>query len=90
MYTISYSIVPKEGPPGTIVTITGKGLGETKEDVVGLEINGESVIGSLIWISPTAIKATVGKAGGKGSVRIWLRSGAVGQSHVTFTCILPL
>ncbi|XP_063699277.1 exocyst complex component 2 [Culicoides brevitarsis] len=75
---------PKEGPPGTKVTIRGEFLGTKPQDIVGLEICGIDCLLSAEWKSPNKIIARTGAAKGKGDIIVTTRLGGRGTSTVQF------
>uniref|UniRef100_T1GPX0 Exocyst complex component 2 n=1 Tax=Megaselia scalaris TaxID=36166 RepID=T1GPX0_MEGSC len=75
---------PKEGPPGTRVTIRGEYLGSKASDLVGLTICGTDCLLSAEWKSPNKIIARTGPAKGKGYIIVTTASGGVGTSTVQF------
>jgi exocyst complex component 2 len=77
-------ISPKEGPPGTKVTIRGERLGKSQADVIGLDICGVDCILTCEWVSPNKILARTLLCKTKGDIIIVTRSGGVGSSTVQF------
>ncbi|XP_053690882.1 exocyst complex component 2 [Sabethes cyaneus] len=75
---------PKEGPPGTRVTIRGEFLGSKASDLVGLTICGCDCLLSAEWKSDKKIIARTGAAKGKGDIIVTTRNGGVGTSTVQF------
>ncbi|KAG4068333.1 hypothetical protein HA402_007853 [Bradysia odoriphaga] len=75
---------PKEGPPGTRITIRGEFLGTRASDLVGLTICGCDCLLSAEWKSPNKIVARTGSAKGKGDIIVSTMSGGVGTSTVQF------
>ncbi|XP_055523309.1 exocyst complex component 2 [Wyeomyia smithii] len=75
---------PKEGPPGTRVTIRGEFLGAKSSDLVGLTICGCDCLLSAEWKSDKKIIARTGAAKGKGDIIVTTRNGGVGTSTVQF------
>uniref|UniRef100_A0A1B0CDN3 Exocyst complex component 2 n=1 Tax=Lutzomyia longipalpis TaxID=7200 RepID=A0A1B0CDN3_LUTLO len=75
---------PKEGPPGTRVTIRGEFLGSKPSDLIGLSICGCDCLLSAEWKSPNKIIARTGPAKGKGDIIVMTQSGGVGASTVQF------
>ncbi|XP_070536873.1 exocyst complex component 2-like isoform X2 [Ptychodera flava] len=76
---------PKEGPPGTKVTIRGENLGINARDLIGLTICGVNCLLSSEWISPSKIICRTGPVKGKGDVIVQTKSAGIGTSTVTFT-----
>ncbi len=77
-------ISPKEGPPGTKVTIRGERLGKSQSDVIGLEICGVNCLLTSEWVSPNKILARTLLCKTKGDIVIMTRSGGSGSSTVQF------
>ncbi|EDS31273.1 exocyst complex component 2 [Culex quinquefasciatus] len=75
---------PKEGPPGTRVTIRGEFLGSKTTDLVGLIICGCDCLLSAEWKSDKKIIARTGAAKGKGDIIVTTRNGGTGTSTVQF------
>uniref|UniRef100_A0A1Q3F439 Exocyst complex component 2 n=1 Tax=Culex tarsalis TaxID=7177 RepID=A0A1Q3F439_CULTA len=75
---------PKEGPPGTRVTIRGEFLGSKASDLVGLIICGCDCLLSAEWKSDKKIIARTGAAKGKGDIVVTTRNGGTGTSTVQF------
>ncbi|XP_055375734.1 exocyst complex component 2 isoform X2 [Condylostylus longicornis] len=75
---------PKEGPPGTRVTIRGEFLGTRATDLIGLTICGTDCLLSAEWKSSNKIIARTGFAKGKGDIIVTTVSGGVGTSTVQF------
>ncbi|GAB0097923.1 Exocyst complex component 2 [Sergentomyia squamirostris] len=75
---------PKEGPPGTRITIRGEFLGSRPSDLIGLSICGCDCLLSAEWKSPNKIIARTGPAKGKGDIIVVTQSGGVGTSTVQF------
>lgn len=77
-------ISPKEGLPGTMITLRGENLGESNEDVIMLVICGAPAL-SYKWKSPSKIMARVGTAQrGVGDILMATKSGGRGKSNVQF------
>ncbi|XP_050665877.1 exocyst complex component 2 [Leptidea sinapis] len=77
-------ISPKEGPPGTRVTIRGEFLGISATDLVGLKICGCDCLLSAEWKSINKIVARSGPCKGRGDIIVSTRSGGEGTSTVQF------
>lgn len=76
---------PKEGIPGTQITIRGENLGNDPSDLQFLVICGTDCLVSAKWKSPTKIIARLGQAKrGVGDVVIVTKSGGRGASEVKF------
>ncbi|KAF6199539.1 hypothetical protein GE061_007565 [Apolygus lucorum] len=68
-------VSPKEGPPGTRVTIRGENLGTKQNDILGVEICGCDCTLSTEWKSPNKIIARSGPGKGRGQIIITTASG---------------
>ncbi|KAG7304291.1 hypothetical protein JYU34_011232 [Plutella xylostella] len=77
-------ISPKEGPPGTRVTIRGEFLGTSATDLIGLKICGCDCLLSAEWKSKNKIIARSGPCKGRGDIIVTTRSGGEGTSTVQF------
>ena len=77
-------ISPKEGNPGTKVTIRGEKLGKSHRDLIGLKICDVDVLLTAEWISPNKILARTLVCKGLGDIIITTTSGGVGKSTVKF------
>lgn len=77
-------ISPKEGPPGTRVTVRGEFLGNGPTDLFGLTICGCDCLLSAEWKSPNKIIARSGPGKGRGDIIVTTRSGGKGTSTVQF------
>lgn len=77
-------ISPKEGPPGTRVTIRGENLGTGPQDLLGVTICGVECLLSAEWISPSKIIGRFGAGKGRGDVIVTTRSGGQGTCTVQF------
>lgn len=77
-------ISPKEGPPGTRVTIRGEFLGTSAIDLIGLKICGCDCLLSAEWKSKNKIVARSGPCKGRGDIIVTTRSGGEGTSTVQF------
>nr|XP_026484674.1 exocyst complex component 2 [Vanessa tameamea] len=77
-------ISPKEGPPGTRVTIRGEFLGTTATDLIGLKICGCECLLSAEWKSKNKIVARSGPCKGRGDIIVTTKSGGEGTSTVQF------
>lgn len=81
---------PKEGPPGTKITIRGENLGISQQDLIGLTICGADCLMYAEWKSPSKIIARCGaaSAGIRGEVTVITRSSGKGTCTVQFRCFL--
>ncbi|KAK6630582.1 hypothetical protein RUM43_014567 [Polyplax serrata] len=77
-------ISPKEGPPGTKVTIRGENFGQRSNDLLSVIICGCNCTLSAEWKSPNKIIARSGPEKGKGDIIIKTRQGGVGTCTVQF------
>ncbi|XP_046625884.1 exocyst complex component 2 isoform X1 [Neodiprion virginianus] len=77
-------ISPKEGPPGTRVTLRGEFLGAKAQDLIGLTICGCECLLSAEWKSPNKIIARSGPGKGRGDIIVTTRNGGQGTSTVQF------
>ncbi|CAD5209511.1 unnamed protein product [Bursaphelenchus xylophilus] len=78
-------VSPKDGIPGTQVTIRGENLGNGPSDLVALIICGTDCLLTAKWKSPSKIVARVGQAKrGLGDIILVTRSGGRGVSNVQF------
>ncbi|KAG8251772.1 Exocyst complex component 2 [Homalodisca vitripennis] len=77
-------ISPKEGPPGTRVTIRGENLGKKPQDLISLTICGCDCLLSAEWKSPNKIIARSGPGKGRGDIIVVTASGGKGTSTVQF------
>lgn len=77
-------VSPKEGPPGTRVTVRGEFLGTGPSDLQGLTICGCDCLLSAEWKSPNKIIARSGPGKGRGDIIVTTRNGGRGTSTVQF------
>lgn len=77
-------ISPKEGPPGTRVTIRGENLGLQPNEVIGLTICESDCLLSAEWKSPNKIIARSGPGKGRGDIIITTETGGRGTCTVQF------
>lgn len=77
-------ISPKEGPPGTRITVRGEFLGTKIQDLIGLTICGCDCLLSAEWKSTNKIIARSGPCKGRGDIIVTTRSGGQGTSTVQF------
>ncbi|KAJ8686377.1 hypothetical protein QAD02_022171 [Eretmocerus hayati] len=77
-------ISPKEGPPGTRITIRGEFLGTRPQDLTGLTICGCDCLLSAEWKSQNKIIARSGPCKGRGDIIVTTQSGGQGTSTVQF------
>ena len=77
-------VSPKEGPPGTKITIRGENLGVSQEDLISLTICGVECLIYSEWYSSQKIITRSGRCKGVGDVIVTTRSGGIGSSTVQF------
>jgi len=78
-------ISPREGPPGTRVTIRGENFGESAADLQNLAICGKNCTMTAEWISPSKIVCrTSFSPPGPGDIVVFTKSGGMGMSTVKF------
>lgn len=77
-------ISPKEGPPGTRITLRGENFGQKANDLVSVTICGCDCTLSAEWKSPNKIIARSGPTKGRGDIIVTTRYGGVGTSTVQF------
>ncbi|PIK42085.1 putative exocyst complex component 2 [Apostichopus japonicus] len=75
---------PKEGIPGTKVTIRGENLGTSSKDLIGLTICGVNCLLLAEWISPKKIFCTTTNCKADGPVIVTTKSGGEGTCTVSF------
>lgn len=80
------SIVPTSGSAdgGTLIQITGKYLGNSKEDITRLMVAGCNCLSSIEYYSPVKIMCTTSESLGTGPITISTRSGGMSSSKVMF------
>ncbi|CAL1540086.1 unnamed protein product [Lymnaea stagnalis] len=77
-------VSPKEGPPGTRITIRGEHFGDDPRDLIGLKICGMDCLLSAEWKSSSKIIARTGPGKGKGDIIPITRYGGKGSCTVGF------
>jgi len=77
-------ISPREGPPGTKITIRGEHLGTTPQDLMGVFINGSDCLLISEWKTDKKIIALAPAKEGKGDIIIATTSGGIGTCAVQF------
>jgi exocyst complex component 2 len=77
-------VSPKEGPPGTRVTVRGEFLGTGPADLQGLTICDCDCLLSAEWKSSNKIIARSGPGKGRGDIIVTTRYGGRGTSTVQF------
>lgn len=80
-------VTPKSGPAsgGTKITIRGANLGNAKDDILSLSVNGSDVRSTMEWHSPAKLTCKTKPWGGSGPVSVVTKSGGRGTSMVKFT-----
>ncbi|KAL5471586.1 hypothetical protein EMCRGX_G029713 [Ephydatia muelleri] len=82
-------VSPREGFPGTKVTIRGENLGNSKGDVIGLTIGSVSCVASLEYVSAKKLVCLSGTAVGKCQIIVQTSSGGEGTCTVVFNGLVP-
>jgi len=77
-------ISPREGPPGTRLTIRGEHLGIGEQDLAGVFINGADCLLISEWKTDRKILALAPAKEGKGDIIIATKSGGIGSCEVQF------
>jgi len=77
-------VSPREGPPGTKITIRGENLGVSPQDLAGVFINGADCLLISDWKSSSKIIALAPASEGKGDIIIATKSGGIGSCSVQF------
>lgn len=77
-------VSPKEGPPGTRITIRGENLGYDPKDLINVKICGIDCILTVEWKSPSKIIARTGPGKGKGDIIVTTKTGGQGTCTVGF------
>ncbi|XP_032233678.2 uncharacterized protein LOC116616003 [Nematostella vectensis] len=80
-------LTPKSGPAsgGTKITIRGINLGNSRDDVLSLSVNGSDCRRSLQWHSSAKVTCVTKPWGGSGPVVIVTKSGGRASSSTKFT-----
>ncbi|XP_066932261.1 uncharacterized protein [Clytia hemisphaerica] len=80
------SIVPTSGPAdgGTLIQITGKYLGNSKDDITRLMVAGCNCLSSIEYYSSSKIMCTTTESLGTGPITLSTRSGGMSSSKVMF------
>nr|CAB3243970.1 exocyst complex component 2 [Phallusia mammillata] len=82
-------IAPKEGSPGTRVTIRGENLGNNQNDIIGVAICGRNCSMTVEWVSTSKLICRSSTGVGKGDIVVITRSGGTGTCTVHFTGLKP-
>lgn len=77
-------VSPKDGPPGTRVTVRGENFGSSAADLIGLTICDCDCTLSAEWKTPNKIIARSGPGKGLGDVIVTTRHGGQGTCTVKF------
>jgi exocyst complex component 2 len=77
-------ISPKEGYPGTKVTIRGEFLGKDQDDLVSVRICGVDCTLRAKWEKDNRLTTYTGYCIGKGDIIVVTKSGGAGSSSVGF------
>jgi len=77
-------VSPREGPPGTKITIRGENLGSSPQDLHGLFINGSDCLLIAEWKTERKIVALAPAKEGKGDIIVATKSGGIGTCEVQF------
>lgn len=77
-------ISPREGPPGTRITIRGEHFGVGEQDLAGVFINGADCLLISEWKTDRKILALAPAKEGKGDIIIATKSGGIGSCEVQF------
>ncbi|XP_072169116.1 exocyst complex component 2-like [Diadema setosum] len=75
---------PKEGPPGTKLTIRGENLGLNAKDLFNVTVCGVNVTLLAEWISPSKIICRTTNCKGPGDVVVTTKSAGAGTSTIKF------
>lgn len=79
-------IVPRYGPTsgGTLIQITGKHLGQSKDDITRLMVAGCNCLSTLQYYTPNKIMCITSESVGIGPISMSTRSGGLSSSKVMF------
>ena len=79
-------IIPRSGPTsgGTLIQITGKYLGQSKEDITRLMVAGCNCLSTLQYYTPNKIMVTTSESVGIGPISMSTKSGGLSSSKVMF------
>lgn len=78
-------VSPKEGSPGTKVTIRGENLGSGQNDLMGVFVCGKNCILTAEWKSASKIICKTAMGIGRGEIIIVTKKGGQGTCTVHFT-----
>ena len=82
-------ISPKEGKPGTKLTIRGENFGSNQNDLVGVFVCGKDCLYTTEWASSSKITCRVGMdCNGRGDIIIVTKAGR-GSCNIQFTALKP-
>merc|ERR1719516_357005 len=77
-------VSPREGPPGTKITIRGENLGTSPQDLQGVFINGPDCLLISEWKTERKIIALAPAKEGRGDIIVATKSGGLGTCEVQF------
>lgn len=77
-------ISPREGPPGTKITIRGEHLGVGEQDLAGVFVNGADCLLISEWKTDRKVIALAPAKEGTGDIIIATKSGGIGSCEVKF------
>jgi len=80
------SIIPTVGPKsgGTLLQITGRNLGTSRDDITRLMVAGCNCLASLEYYAPNKIMCTTTESEGKGPITLTTKSGGMSSSKMMF------
>jgi len=80
------TITPTSGPKtgGTLIQITGKNLGFTKDDINRLSVGGCNCLSTIEYYTPNKIMCTTSESTGIGPITMSTRSGGMSSSKMMF------
>jgi exocyst complex component 2 len=81
-------VAPREGYPGSKITLRGENLGQSYDDIVSVKICHVDVTLTVEWINSTKLIAYSGLCKGRGDVIVTTRSGGTGIGTVGFTGLI--
>lgn len=90
MAAVVTGISPKEGKPGTKLTIRGENFGNCEDDLVGVFVCGKNCLYTTEWISSSKITCRVGMdCSGRGDIIVMTKKGGRGTCNIQFTAQKP-
>ena len=84
MARVVSGVSPREGFPGTKITIRGENLGTSQQDLLGVFVNGADCLLISEWRSQSKIIALAPAKEGTGDIIVATRSGGVGSCTVLY------